>query len=125
MSPKSLLIAVTTAIVILTAADVTVRKMAANSVPRQVEHTILRAPSRIDYLGVGNSLVAAGMDPDSFEKVCESTGHPCTAINGGLGATGLIEHLALTKLALRGHSVETLVYGYFDHQLATDVAERN
>lgn len=116
-------ILITAAIVI--GADLLTDRMARNSVPRQVMRRIVGAPATIDVLGIGNSLVAAGFDPEAIEAQFQHWNRPCVAVNGGLGASGVIEHLALTRLALRHHIVKTIVYGFFDQQMSSQVSEKN
>jgi hypothetical protein len=125
MSRKSVIVGIAIAITILVIADLLTARLASNSVPRQLIRIIVSAPRQIDVLGMGNSLMTAGFDPSVFEEKCETAGRPCTAVNGALAATGLIEHLALTRLAYRDHSVGILVYGFFDQQLTSAVADKN
>jgi len=125
MSRKSVIAGIVVALAIVGAAELLTRRLASNSVPRQRIRVIVSAPKSIDVLGMGNSLMAAGFDPAAFEEKWAKAGRSCTAVNGALGATGPIEHLALTRLAYRGHSVAILVYGFFDQQLASNVAVKN
>jgi hypothetical protein len=130
MSRRKILVAMTTTVAILVLADLLTVRSARNSVPRQTMRTIASAPTAIDVLGIGNSLVAAGFDPAAVMRTFQRSGRPCAAVtciavNGGLGATGVIEHLALTRLALRDHNVKTVVYGFFDQQMSGDVIGRN
>src|ERR1035438_2825737 len=125
MSRSKIFVAVATALSILVLADLLTARMARNSVPRQTMSTIAAAPPAIDVLGIGNSLIAAGFDPAAVQRTFQQSGRRCVAINGGLGATGVIEHLALTRLALRDHSVKIVVYGFFDQQMSDDVIGKN
>lgn len=125
MSRRKTFVAVTTTLLILVLADLLTARLARNSVPRQTMSRIAGAPPSIDVLGIGNSLIAAGFDPGAVERTFQQSGRRCVAINGGLGATGVIEHLALTRLALRDHSVKIVVYGFFDQQMSDDVIGRN
>lgn len=113
------------AVVIVVAADLLTQRLALNSVPRQVMRTIVQAPASIDVLGIGNSLIAAGFDPITVEQISTKSGRPCVAVNAGLGASGVIEHLILMRLAFRHHAVKTVIYGFFDQQLSSDVIEKN
>ena len=125
MSRRAVFQALMVVVAIVVAADLTIQRMALRSVPRQLIRSIDSAPPTIDVLGIGNSLMAAGFDPPTVEETFLKSGRPCAAVNGGLGATGVIEHLALTRLALRRHHVKTLVYGFFDQQMAVDLAKSN
>lgn len=125
MSRRRVLQAILLAAVIVAGADLLAQRMARNSVPRQLMRTIANAPATIDVIGIGNSLMAAGFDSDAIEQTFQNESRRSVAVNGGLGATGVIEHLLLTRLALRHHAVKTVIYGFFDQQLSTDVVERN
>jgi hypothetical protein len=125
MARRSVLLAILLTTAILVTADRLTDRMARNSVPRQKIRAIADAPATIDVLGIGNSLIAAGFDASAVERTCSKPGRPCIAVNGGLGATDIIEHLALTRLALRGHAVKTLVYGFFDLGLSSDPPLKN
>jgi hypothetical protein len=125
MSWRSLLLTVAIAALLLAGTNRVVRRMSANSVPRQVMRTIEQAPPTIDILGIGNSVMKNGFDSGAVEDVYGKAGKQVIAVNGGLGASGVIEHLLLTRMALRGHTVKTLVYGFFDFQLMTDVPQKN
>ena len=111
------------AAITLVLVNVVAARLTTNSNPRQLIRTIETAAPSVDVLGVGNSLIAAGFDAPAIEETFQAAGQPVRALNAGLGATGVIEHLALTRLALRGRSVRWLVYGYFDHQLRLDVVQ--
>lgn len=113
------------ALFILIAAELLTERRAARFVPRQVMQTIAEAPSTVDVLGIGNSLIAAGFDPVAIEQTFQSAGRRCAAVNGGLGASGVIEHLLLTRFALRHHEVKSLIYGFYDGQLSAGVEIRN
>lgn len=124
MTKRSVFQAIVIAVGLLVVADLIAQHMALNSVPRQVIQRITYAPATIDVLGIGNSLIAAGFDPIRVERVFTESGRPCVAVNGGLGATGVIEHLALARLAFRDHAVKTVIYGFFDLQLSSDIIEK-
>jgi len=66
--------------------------------------TINAAPANIDVLALGNSLMAAGFDSATVEEDSVGAGRPIVAVNGSLGATGVIEHLLLARLAFHRHS---------------------
>jgi hypothetical protein len=111
--------------VTLTGADLAVRRLSKNSIPRQLIRRLEQAPPTIDVLGIGNSLVAAGFDPGEMERQLRASGQSVTAVNGALGATGIVEHLLLARLAFSHHQVGSVVYGFFDNQMAADLERRN
>lgn len=125
MQRRSLFIASIITAAILVAGDLLTRRIASNSIPRQVIRAIASAPRIIDVLAVGNSLIAAGFNPVVVERRLVNSGRPPIAVNAGLGASGLIEHLILTRLAFRSHRVKTLIYGFFDLQLTSDLIQKN
>lgn len=125
MPLSRVLFAIGLTVVLLIAVDAYTRKLAANSVPRQVMRNINLAPERINVLGIGNSLMQAGFDPLAIEKRFQQDGIPVVAINGGLGATGVIEHLVLGRMAFSQHKVATLIYGFADQQLIVDIPHMN
>lgn len=125
MRKRAICAAIGICIITLTGSDLLVDHMSSNSVPRQVMRTIVNAPSMIDVLGIGNSLMAAGFVPGVIEETFSAVGQRCVAVNGGLGASDLIEHLTLTRLALGHHTVKTIVYGFFDNQMSSDILGRN
>lgn len=105
--------------------DLITQRLVVHSVPRQTMASIATAARTIDLLGIGNSLMAAGFDPDEIERVCREGGRPCVAVNAGLGSTTTIEHLDLARFSLSRHRVKTLIYGYFDQQMSVDAALKN
>jgi len=121
MTRRTVLIASALSVLILVAANLLVGRAASNSVPRQRMRTIDSAGPVIDVLGIGNSLMATGFDPDTVERTFRASGRPIIALNAGLGATNPLEHLILARHALRQHSVKQLIYGFFDQQLSDDV----
>jgi hypothetical protein len=125
MPRRSILHAIVIAVGLLVTADLLTQRMALNSAPRQAIRAVANAPATIDVLAIGNSLIYSGFDPAEVEQVFMKSGRHCVAVNGGLGASGVIEHLALTRLALRDHAVNTVIYGFFDQQLSADVVEQN
>ena len=112
-------IAICLTAVAVAAANFAVGRAASNSVPRQTMRRINAAGPVIGVLGMGNSLMAAGFDPTAVQDTFQNAGRPVIALNGALGATTAIEQLALTRLALRHHTVQDLVYGFSDQQMTT------
>lgn len=117
--------AIAVAAVVLAVADIGATRLTRNSMPKQTIRALHAAPSTINVLGIGNSLMAAGFDTGEVRQALAAAGKDAVVHNAALGATGLIEHLMLTRTALNGHHVDTLVYGFFDHQMYDDVPAGN
>ncbi len=125
MSLRNVLFGMGVTVLLLIAGDATVYVQASNSVPRQLIRKINSAPRTIQVLAIGNSLIAAGFDSAEIERVSRESGLSAVALNAGLGASGVIEHLILARLAFRIHTVQTVVYGFYDQQLALAPPARN
>jgi hypothetical protein len=125
MRPRIVFIAIAVTLVIVAAADLAVGRAASSSVPRQTMRRINAAGPVINVLGVGSSLMAAGFDEAAVQQTFQKAGRDIVAINGGLGASGAIEHLDLVRLALQHHSVQYLVYGFADQQMSTEPPLKN
>lgn len=93
----------------IAAANLAVQKLSAHSVSRQALRKVSQPPA-VEVLAVGNSVVAAGFDEAAF---AQGTGNPRLGVrNGGLGATGPLQHLLLTRAALASQPHPRLiVYG--------------
>jgi hypothetical protein len=125
MTSRDVFIAFAITVAAVAAANLAVGRAASNSVPRQTMRNINAAGPVINVLGIGNSLMAAGFDEAAVQQTFRKTGHIVVAINGGLGASGSIEHLDFTRLALHRHMVRDLVYGFSDQQMATEPPLKN
>jgi hypothetical protein len=125
MSRRKIGQAVLVGLLVIVLAEFLFRRMISNAVPRQVMRTISEASQTIDVLGMGNSLMAGGFVPEAVEQTCRDAGHSCLVVNGAMGASGVIEQLALTRLAWSHHNVRTLIYGFFDGQMADDTPLKN
>ena len=125
MRTQTILVALGITVMIVAAASVAVGLAASNSVPRQTMRRIDAAGPVINVFGVGSSLVAAGFDEAAIQETFLNAGHVVVAVNGGLGASGAIEHLALTRLALRHHALQDLVYGFADQLLSQEPPLKN
>ena len=100
---------------LLIAFNLFVQHVARNSVPRRMVRQI-DATRGITHLALGNSLIAAGFDAPVFDA--SMAPEPVVAFNGGLGASGTVEHLMLLQRALRDAStVKVVIYGFYDFQL--------
>ncbi len=104
----------------LALSNVVVSYLTRNSLPRRV---LARASTsgNSQVLALGNSLIAAGFDENSFDdgmKLPRLTG----AVNLGLGASLPVEHLLILRAALRANAQpRILVYGFYDLQLTAPV----
>lgn len=103
---------------ILAGANVFVARASRNSVPRQVMRSVQGLPRTVDVLAMGNSLVAAGFDARVVTRAAAPTRGSFTAVNGALGASDIISHLALSDMAWKsGSRIDVLIYGFFDNQM--------
>ncbi len=77
-----------------------------------------RIPPQTDCIFLGNSLVEAGCDMESFLAAWPRSQPPLSPINLALGATSPVEHYLILKRALRQPlHLKYLIYGFFDDQL--------
>jgi hypothetical protein len=77
-------------------------------------------PEATECIFLGNSLVEAGCDVESFRQgwADGAHGHKISAANLALGATSPVEHYLILKQALqRPIRLKWLIYGFFDDQL--------
>jgi hypothetical protein len=125
LSPKALICALAATVSIVVVANFAVGRAASNSVPRQMLRSIESAPPHIDVLGVGNSLMAAGFNAQAVEQAFRVGGRHITAMNAGIGATGLIEHVALVDTIYLRHTVTVAIYGFYNQQMSTDIPSEN
>jgi hypothetical protein len=110
---------------ILVGVNLAVGRAARHSVPRQTIAAIDSVGSVIGVLGVGNSLMAAAFDAAAVEQTFQKAGRAIVAVNGALGASGPIEHLDLTRVALQHHMVQNLVYGFSEQQMSMEAPLKN
>jgi len=125
MTGRTICIAIALAALILVAANLLVGVASKNSNPRQSMRRVDAAPPVIDLLGMGNSLMGTSFDTDTIERAFQAAGRPAVAVNAALGSTYTIEHLILTRRALREHTVKQLIYGFFDQQMSENVPLKN
>jgi hypothetical protein len=125
MAPRTCFSALAVTIVMVCCANWAVGRASSNSMPRQIMRHVQEPGSAIDLLGMGNSLVATGFDESELQATFQKAGQAIVAINGGLGATGTIEHLAMTRLALQHRTVREIIYGFFDQQLSAEQPLKN
>lgn len=75
-------------------------------------------PAQTDCIFLGNSLMAAGCDIDTFKSAATNSAEPTMAVNLSLGATTPVEHYLILKQALKQPiHLKYLIYGFFDDQL--------
>ena len=87
--------------------------MARNSVPRQLLRQIDRTRGVTD-IALGNSLMSSGFDPDAYDRAALAADR-VVAMNAGLGASSVVEHLEILSRALeRDDSIRVAIYGFFD-----------
>jgi hypothetical protein len=95
--------------------NICVAWMSRNSVPRQLLRQIDRTRGVTD-LALGNSLMFSGFDPDAYDRALAAD--RVVAMNAGLGASSVVEHLEILSRALeRDDSIRVAIYGFFDFQL--------
>src|SRR5262245_35046497 len=99
MTRGRLLFAGLVALGLWSAANVMVRRLADQSLPRQLLGAAQGTP-HIDVLVSGNSVVREGFDAAAFQR---TAGTKVSAFNAGLGGTTELEHLLLVKSIIGMH----------------------
>jgi hypothetical protein len=104
------------ALAILTAYNLIIHRIARSSQRLQLMAALDGIPADTDCLFIGNSLVEAGCDIESFQG--NWPGRPIRARNIALGATYPVEHYLILKKALSGKPrAKYVIYGFFDDEL--------
>jgi hypothetical protein len=80
--------------------------------PARILATHLQTASNNDYLFLGNSLIAAGIDTDVCKK------QQVTCMNAGIGSTQSSEHAAIAQEAIASGVRGKLIYGFMDLTLS-------
>ena len=80
--------------------------------PARILAARLQKASKNDYLFLGNSLIAAGIDTD----VCTKQRMKC--LNAGIGSTQSSEHAAIAQEAIAAGVRGKLIYGFMDLTLS-------
>jgi hypothetical protein len=115
---KRLFIPIAIALVILFAYNVAIAFAAKKTQRQHLLSSIEHLSPSTDCLFLGNSLMEAGCDPNSFESSWAPANSSPMAANLGLGATTPVEHYLILKQALsRPVHVKYVIYGFFDDQL--------
>jgi hypothetical protein len=114
-SQRRVIVSLSVAAALFVAFNISVAWMARNSVPRQLLRQIDRTRGVTD-IALGNSLMYSGFDPDAYDRALAAD--PVVAMNAGLGASSVVEHLEILSRALeRDDSIRVAIYGFFDFQL--------
>jgi hypothetical protein len=107
-------------LVALVGYNLVIARTARSSQRRQLLARIENIPADTDCLFLGNSLVEAGCDMQSFQSAWPNATTTPKAINVALGATSTVEHYLILKRALQNRShLKYVIYGFFDDQLNT------
>ncbi len=110
-----MIVSLSVATALFVAFNICVAWMARNSVPRQLLRQIDRTRGVTD-IAIGNSLMFSGFDADAYDQ--ELAADHVVAMNAGLGASSVVEHLEILSRALeRDDSIRVAIYGFFDFQL--------
>lgn len=102
---------------LLAALNLGIHALSNNSVPRQVLRRVSAREARAEVVALGNSMVQSGFSPPAF---AEGAGRKSddSVLNGGLGATGPVQHLLLGRAALAHQErLRLLIYGCHDFML--------
>jgi len=119
-SARCLFIPLAVALLILIGYNVLINRTAQTSQRRQLLARLDRIPLSTDCLFLGNSIVEAGCDADTFKSAWPT--NSVQPINLALGATSPVEHYLILKHALeRPLHPKYLIYGFFDDQLNAPV----
>nr|UXE44823.1 hypothetical protein Hi04_10k_c3780_00011 [uncultured bacterium] len=120
--PAGLFAAMGIALAMLVGWNVLIHQMARTSDRHRLLSRLKHLPPNTDCVFLGNSLVEAGCDTETFrEKWPQDHGSP-TAVNLALGATSPVEHYLILQAALdQGLRPKYVIYGFFDDQLTSAV----
>jgi hypothetical protein len=115
LSTRGVIVSLSVAAALFAAFNICVAWLARNSVPRQLLRQIDSTRGVTD-LAFGNSLMFSGFDPDAYDRALAAD--RVVAMNAGLGASSVVEHLEILSRALeRDDSIRVAIYGFFDFQL--------
>lgn len=108
---------------LLAALNLGIHRLSHNSVPRQVLRQISAREARAEIVALGNSMVQSGFSPKAFAAGAGRNDGE-SVLNGGLGATGPVQHLLLGRAALAGQeTLRRLIYGCHDFMLVEPTAQ--
>ena len=118
MKTQRFLLALGVVAVVLGGYNVFVATVAAKSQRQQALAALAHPPAGTTVVFLGNSLMAAGGDPDSFRSAWAAQPASAPSLNLALSATSPVEHYLICKTALaHGLRPKWLIYGFFDDQL--------
>lgn len=102
---------------LLAALNLGIHALSNNSVPRQVLRRVSAREARAEVVALGNSMVQSGFSPAAFAEGAGRKSND-SVLNGGLGATGPVQHLLLGRAALATQErLRLLIYGCHDFML--------
>src|SRR6266404_1110064 len=119
-SSKRLLISLIVFLAILLAYNLVIRVTSRTSQRQHMLKVLAELPPSTDCVFLGNSLVEAGCDAETFKAAWPVTNRNQTILpaNLALGATTPVEHYLILKQALnKPLPLKFLIYGFFDDQL--------
>jgi len=88
-----------------------------DSVPRLMIRQLRQQP-KVDMLFLGNSLMASGLDQQSFTSTWSQRGTPPALYNASLPGSSTVEQDLFAREAFRDHkAIKYVVYGFFNDQL--------
>jgi hypothetical protein len=120
---KTLLTAAAVLLLILGCYNLAIRRTSRSSLRQQLLARLEHIPPQTDCIFLGNSLVEAGCDVESFNTAWPSQRASLHTVNLALGATMPAEHYLILKKALEQPlHLKYLIYGFFDDQLNTSSA---
>ena len=103
---------------VLVGLNLLVRVIAGHSQRGRMLALLGHIPPRTDCLFLGNSLVQADCDLESFAQAWPNSTPSLTPLNLALGATSPVEHCLILQQALRKPlHLKFLIYGFSDDQL--------
>jgi hypothetical protein len=122
MNSRRFFLSVIVALTVLVAYNIAILHTSRSSQRQQARAALESVPPGTQALFLGNSLVEAGCDADTFMAAAAQNGVPLRAVNLALGATTPVEHVLILQRALQGPvRPKYIVYGFFDDQLNVPV----
>ncbi len=118
MKPNRLVISVTILAVVLVGYNLLIARAARSSQRKHMLSVLSQLPEDTDCVFLGNSLVEAGCDVETFKQTWAASQVSLKPANLALGATSPVEHCLILNQALRRPlKIKYLIYGFFDDQL--------
>jgi hypothetical protein len=118
MKTQRFLLALGVSLGVLLAFNAVIANVAAHSKRQQALAALAHPPVGTPVVFLGNSLMAAGGDPNAFRSIWCAQPAAAPSLNLALSATSPVEHYLIWKTAL-AHDLRPkwLIYGFFDDQL--------